>query len=98
MADQKRDEQPTVETPSELSRRDFVTMSVAAGLAAAAGSAVSAQLPVVENNVQVKTPDGSCDAAFGGPGSGSHPAVIIWPDAFGLRPSMREIGKRIASE
>jgi len=24
--------------------------------------------------------------------------VLIWPDAFGLRPSMRDIGKRIAAE
>src|SRR5262249_26306915 len=32
------------------------------------------------------------------PTTGSHPGVIIWPDAFGLRPSMRDIGKRIAAE
>jgi carboxymethylenebutenolidase len=32
------------------------------------------------------------------PASGSHPGVLIWPDAFGLRPSMRDIGKRIAAE
>ena len=29
---------------------------------------------------------------------GSHPGVLIWTDAFGLRPSMRDIGKRIAAE
>src|SRR4029078_9640145 len=28
----------------------------------------------------------------------SHPAVIIWPDAFGLRPSMMDMGKRIAAD
>jgi len=43
----------------ELTRRDFVAMSVAAGPAAAAGSAAGAQGPVVETNVDVKTPDGT---------------------------------------
>lgn len=73
-------------------------MSVAGGLAAAAGSASGAGLPVTETNVEIKTPDGVCDAAFLYPSNGSHPGVLIWPDAFGLRPSMREIGKRIAAE
>jgi len=79
----------------ELTRRDFVTMTVAAGLAAAAGSDVAAQ-QAVEKNVEIKTPDGTCDAAFIHPASGAHPAVIIWPDAFGLRPSMRDMAKRLA--
>jgi len=39
-----------------------------------------------------------CDAAFIHPTSGSHPGVLIWPDAFGLRPAMVDIGKRIAGE
>ena len=80
----------------ELTRRDFVTMTVAAGLAAAAGSDVTAQ-QVTEKDVEIKTPDGTCDAAFIHPASGAHPAVIIWPDAFGLRPSMRDMAKRLAA-
>jgi len=80
----------------ELTRRDFVTMTVAAGLAAAAGSDVTAQ-QAVEKDVEIKTPDGTCDAAFIHPASGAHPAVIIWPDAFGLRPSMRDMAKRLAA-
>ena len=83
---------------SELPRRDFVALSVAAGLAAGAGTAAAAALEVVETDVEVKTPDGTCDAAFIHPKNGSHPGVLIWPDAFGLRPSMREMGKRIAAE
>ena len=78
----------------ELSRRDF-GLTVAAGLAAAAGVDLSAQ-QVTEKNVEIKTPDGTCDAAFIHPASGAHPAVIIWPDAFGLRPSMRDMAKRLA--
>ena len=80
----------------ELTRRDFVTMTVAAGLAAAAASDVTAQ-QVMEKNVEIKPPDGACDAAFIHPASGAHPAVIIWPDAFGLRPSMRDMAKRLAA-
>jgi carboxymethylenebutenolidase len=84
---------------SDLSRRDFVTMSVAAGLGMAAGGTVSAAaLPVVEKTVEIKTPDGTCDAAFIHPATGSYPAVIVWPDAFGLRPSMRDIAKRLAGD
>jgi carboxymethylenebutenolidase len=98
MADEPRDPNSTDEMPDDPSRRDFVAMSIAAGLAAATGSASAADLPVVEKNVEIKMPDGTCDAAFIHPASGSHPGVLIWPDAFGLRPSMRDIGKRIAAE
>jgi carboxymethylenebutenolidase len=81
----------------EITRRDFVKTTAAAGLAVAAGASLGAQ-QVVETNVEIRTPDGTCDAAFIHPGSGAHPAVVIWPDAFGLRPSMRELGKRLANE
>jgi carboxymethylenebutenolidase len=84
------------ELSNDVHRRDFVAMSVAAGVAAA--SSASAALQVTERNVEIKTSDGTCDAAFIYPTTGSHPAVLIWADAFGLRPSMREIGKRIAAE
>ena len=85
---------------NDLSRRDFVAMSLAAGLAAAAGDTIvsGAALPVEVSDVSVKTPDGMCDAAFIHPTSGAHPGVLIWPDAFGLRPAMVDIGKRIAGE
>src|SRR5438309_7694841 len=82
----------------DIARRDLVAFSVAAGLAATTGSAGAADLDVVETNVEIKTPDGTCDAAFIHPKTGAHAGVLIWPDAFGLRPAMREIGKRIAAE
>ena len=82
----------------EVPRRDFVGLSVAAGVAAATATASAAGLKVVETDVEVKTPDGTCDAAFIHPASGSHPGVLLWPDAFGLRPSMREMAKRLAGE
>jgi carboxymethylenebutenolidase len=81
----------------DIARRDFVAGSVAAGLAAASSSA-SAATDVVERDVDIKTQDGTCDAAFIHPKSGSHAGVLIWTDAFGLRPSMRAMGRRSAAE
>ena len=95
MADQSQDHD-RIEDSSDLSRREFVAMSLGVGIAAGAAGPFAEQ--VVETNVEVKTPDGTCDAAFIHPTSGSHPAVLIWPDAFSLRPAMRDIGKRIAAE
>ena len=92
MADERND------ANTDISRRDFVTLSVAASVALATGNTADAAVAVVEENVTIKTQDGTCDAAFIHPTTGAHPAVLIWPDAFGLRPVMREIGKRIAGE
>src|SRR3954454_21874385 len=82
----------------QITRRDFVSATVGASIAAAAGTPLSGQARVVETNVEIKTPDGTCDAAFIHPATGSYPAVIVWPDAFGLRPSMRDIAKRLAAD
>jgi len=87
------------DTPAgDIARRDFVAVSVAAGLASTAAPAAAAGRDIVETNVEIKTPDGTCDAAFIHPKSGSHAGVLIWPDAFGLRPSMRDMAKRLAAE
>ncbi len=77
----------TAQPAANVSRRDFIARSVAAGLVTATGRSFAATLPVVETEVSVKTPDGTCDAG-----------VIIWPDALGLRPSMRGMAKRLAAE
>ncbi|MEO8681984.1 MAG: dienelactone hydrolase family protein [Vicinamibacterales bacterium] len=97
MPDETKNPETPEASPNDLTRRDFVAMSIAAGLAAAAGATASAQA-VTEKNVDIKTPDGTCDAAFIHPATGSHPAVIIWPDAFGLRPAMRDMAKRLAAD
>ncbi|MGD0909681.1 MAG: dienelactone hydrolase family protein [Candidatus Acidiferrales bacterium] len=98
MTDEKRDPGKLNEEITGLSRRDFVALSVAAGIAAVTRSASAAGMPIVETDVLIKTPDGTCDAAFIHPATGAHPGVLIWADAFGLRPVMRDIGKRIAAE
>jgi carboxymethylenebutenolidase len=86
------------DTPDDPSRRDFVTLSLAAGLAVATGSAAVAATPVTETDVTIKTPDGTCDAAFIHPAAGAHPGIILWTDAFGLRRSMREMAKKLAAD
>ena len=43
--------------------------------------------------MQVQTPDGVCDAVFIHPTTGTHPGVLVWPDAFGLRPTKLPIGR-----
>jgi len=97
MTDDSKNPQKNDPQASDIARRDFVALSVAAGLAASAESA-SAALDVVETDVEIKTPDGTCDAAFIHPKTGSHPGVLLWPDAFGLRPSMRDMAKRLAAD
>jgi carboxymethylenebutenolidase len=49
-----------------------------------------------ESEVTVTTPDGACDAYFVHPAAGDAPAVLVWPDIFGLRPAFRQMGKRLA--
>ena len=80
---------------NDMDRRQFV--SATAALAVTAASA-QAQAQVVEKNVDIKTPDGTCDAAFYHPATRTHAGVLIWADAFGLRPGLREMAKRLAAE
>src|SRR5262245_52011262 len=98
MSDETRDREDQTESANEVSRRDFVAMSIAAGIVAATGSASAADMPITEADVDIKTPDGTCNAAFIHPRTGTHPGVIIWADAFGLRPVLREMGRALAKE
>ena len=97
---------PANEFPREITRRDFTAMVVGAGITASVSSPSTAAaeigIEMVETDVEIKTPDGTCDAAFihpkSTPKAGSYPGVLIWPDAGGLRPSFRTIGRNLASE
>jgi hypothetical protein len=71
MDDKKAQERPD-ESVSDRSRRDFVALSLAASLGATARSASGQERPVIEADVEVRTPDGTCDAA-----SSTRPAVPI---------------------
>ena len=46
--------------------------------------------------VTIDTPDGSAEAYFVTPGSGKHPAVLVWPDIAGLRPAFQTMADRLA--
>lgn len=87
--------QGLIEDPT-VSRRIFGLMTVAAaGLTAASAHAA---VPVVEKDVELKTPDGVADAALYYPeGKGAWPAVLLWPDVVSLRPVFREMGRRLAA-
>jgi len=78
-----------------LTRRQFGEVSMGAGLAMLLPRAANAQA-VTESEIDVTTPDGVSDSYFVHPSSGSHPGVLIWPDAFGLRPAKRQMAKRLA--
>jgi carboxymethylenebutenolidase len=78
-----------------ITRRQFGVL-VAAGVSLVLPAVANAQA-TSEKNVEIKTPDGTADAYFVYPSSGSAPGVVIWPDIFGLRPAMRTMGKRLAS-
>ena len=81
---------------TSFSRRTvMIGMSAAVALTGLPTAALGAN--VVETDVMVPTPDGSADAALFYPaGSGSWPAVLMWPDILGLRPVFRDMGRRLA--
>src|SRR4029078_6810868 len=53
-------------------------------------------VPVTASDVTVKTPDGTADCYFVHPATGTGAGVLLWPDIFGLRPAMRQMGKSLA--
>ena len=80
---------------SGVTRRQFGKLSAAAGMAVVFPPVVNAQT-VTETDVEVTTPDGIADCFFVHPATGTHPAVLVWPDILGLRPAFRAMGRRLA--
>jgi carboxymethylenebutenolidase len=79
----------------QVSRRQFNKISAGAGLAIMLPPVANAQ-KITSSHVEVTTPDGIADCYYTHPVSGSHAAVIIWPDIFGLRPAFETMGDRLA--
>jgi carboxymethylenebutenolidase len=96
MCDQDHFEQDRAEFEARgmVSRRQFGAV-VGAGIAMMLPKVVNA-VAVTDAEVTVKTPDGTADCYFVHPASGTAPGVLLWPDIFGLRPAMRQMGKRLA--
>ncbi len=80
---------------SELSRRQFGVMTLGAGVAASLPRLADAA-DTQGADVEIKTPDGVCDAYFVHPAKGKYPGVLIWPDIFGLRPAFKDMATRLA--
>jgi carboxymethylenebutenolidase len=78
-----------------LSRRQFGALTLGAGLVSVLPPVANAA-ETKEAEVAIKTPDGTCDAYFVHPAGGASPAVLVWPDIFGLRPAFKQMGKRLA--
>src|SRR5215469_9596639 len=83
-----------------MSDRELVTRKqfgvlLGAGISMVLPSRANAAV-VTDSEVNIETPDGIADCYFVHPASGTAPGVIVWPDIFGLRPALRQIGKRLA--
>jgi len=96
MCDQDRFEKDRLEYEARglVTRKQFGVML---------GAGVAMMLPRVANavavsdaEVSITTPDGTCDAYFVHPSTGTAPGVLVWPDIFGLRTAFRNMGKRLA--
>src|SRR5262245_21619505 len=52
---------------------------------------------MARRDVLIPTPDGACDASLHTPaGVGPWPAVIMYPDAGGVRPTFHDMAERLA--
>jgi carboxymethylenebutenolidase len=77
-----------------VTRRQFGVL-VGAGIALMLPKVANA-VAVTDSDVTITTPDGMADCYFVHPATGTAPAVLVWPDIFGLRPAFRQMGKRLA--
>jgi carboxymethylenebutenolidase len=92
--DQFEKDRQEFEARGMVTRRQFGVL-LGAGVAMALPRVVNA-VAVTDAEVTVPTPDGTADAYFVHPATGTAPGVLVWPDIFGLRPSMRNMAKRLA--
>ncbi len=80
----------------DLSRRQFGAMALGTGFAVMLPHFALAADNTVGADVTIKTPDGVADAFFVHPAKGTHAAVLMWPDIFGLRPAFKDMATRLA--
>src|SRR5260370_32112121 len=91
--DQFEKDRQEFEARGSVTRRQFGVL-LGAGIAVMLPRVVNA-VAVTDADVTVTTPDGTADCYFVHPASGTAPGVLLWPDIFGLRPAMRQMGKRL---
>ncbi|ATY32659.1 dienelactone hydrolase family protein [Sphingomonas psychrotolerans] len=78
-----------------MTRRGFGAAAAVAGIGLLLPNPANA-LAIKGRDVEIPTPDGTADAYFVAPATGRHPAVLVWPDVFGLRPAFRQMADRLA--
>lgn len=82
-----------------LNRREFAAMGALGALGACAtGAGAGASGSLVEDTVRITTPDGVMDASFVRPSTGTHPAILTWPDIAGLREAFKVMARRLAAQ
>lgn len=91
-------DQEQIAVMGKINRRQFGAFGAAGAVAACAPmeSAGLAEGGLIENTVTFAADGGTMDGVFIHPASGSHPAVILWPDIAGLRPAKVQMGRRLA--
>ena len=92
--DQFEKDRQEYEARGLVTRRQFGVL-VGAGIALMLPKVINA-VAVADADVTVTTPDGTADCYFVHPATGTAAGVLLWPDIFGLRPAMRQMGKRLA--
>ena len=92
--DHFEDDKLDYEAKGLVTRRQFSVL-LGAGVAMMLPRVVNA-VSVADGDVTITTPDGSCDAYFVHPATGTAPGVLIWPDIFGRRPAFHQMAKRLA--
>ena len=97
MCDQNHfdDDQQDFEARGLVTRKEFGALLGASGISIMLPQAANAAT-VTEADVNITTPDGTADCYFVHPATGTAPAVLVWPDIFGLRPAFRQMSKRLA--
>jgi carboxymethylenebutenolidase len=92
--DHFEDDRKQFEAEGLVTRRQFGAL-LGAGMVMMLPKVANA-VAVTESEVTITTPDGTADCYFVHPVTGAAPAVLVWPDIFGLRPAFRQMGKRLA--
>jgi carboxymethylenebutenolidase len=95
-------DQQQIAAMGRVSRREFGKFGAAGAMGAIAACAPveagGTGSGIVQNNVSFAADGGEMDGVFIHPGSGTYPAVILWPDIAGLRPAKIEMGRRLAAQ
>lgn len=81
-----------------INRRQFNQLLALGTLSAVMPQFAVADESIMHQEVTVKTPDGMADCLFTAPKSGTHPAIVMWPDIKGRRAAFDVMGQRLAAQ